>query len=470
MITHDTYLSPLTWRYGSPEMRSLWSERNKRLLLRRFWVALATAQHEARLVSAEQVADLVARQNDVDLERAAQIEAEIRHDLMAEIRTYAEQCPVGGGIIHLGATSMDVLDNVEPLRLREAADLLLGRLAGLLRALAGQIDDHAALACIAFTHLQPAEPTTVGYRLAQYGYDLLVDWQELARVRDGIRGKGLRGAVGTSASYCQLLQDSDWTPEQLEARVMALLGLDAHLAGTQVYPRKQDWLILNALAGLAQSIYRMAYDLRLLQAPTIGEWSEPFGAKQVGSSAMPFKRNPIDAENLDSLARQLAALPRVAWDNAAHSHLERTLDDSANRRMVLPEAFLLADELLGRATRIVRGLVVREEVVARNLATYGVFAATERLLMEAVKAGGDRQELHEVIREHSLAAWDALRRGEANPLAERLACDERLTRWLPVDQVTALLDASGYVGDAAERARALAEEIRLALVQSSQAF
>ncbi len=463
MYTHDTYLSPLTWRYGSPEMRALWSEQHKRLLMRRFWVALATAEHEAGLVSAEQLADLVAHQNDIDLERAAQIEAEIRHDLMAEIRTYAEQCPVGGGIIHLGATSMDVLDNVEPLRLREAADLLLVRLAELLRVLAKQIEDKAGLACMAFTHLQPAEPTTVGYRLAQYGYDLWVDWLEVTRVRDGLRGKGVRGAVGTSASYSQLLQESDWTPELLEARVMEVLGLEAHPVGTQVYPRKQDWLILNALAGLAQSIYRMAYDLRLLQAPTIGEWSEPFGAKQVGSSAMPFKRNPIDAENLDSLARYLAAMPRVAWDNAAHSHLERTLDDSANRRMLLPEAFLLADELVGRATRIVRGLVVREEVVARNLATYGVFAATERLLMEAVKAGGDRQELHEVIREHSLAAWDALRRGEPNPLAEDLCSDERILRWLHEAKVTELLDAGDYIGDAVERARALAEKIRRAV-------
>ncbi|MDW8317877.1 MAG: adenylosuccinate lyase [Anaerolineae bacterium] len=460
MFTHDTYLSPLTWRYGSDEMRRLWSERHKRLLLRRFWVALATAQHEAGLVTAEQLADLQAHQDQVDLERAAQIEAEIRHDLMAEIRTFAEQCPVGGGIIHLGATSMDALDNVEALRIREALDLLLDRLAGLLRVVAEQVERYADLACMAFTHLQPAEPTTVGYRLAQYGYDLLMDWQELQRARAGVRGKGLRGAVGTSASYSQLLQGTGWQPARLEARVLALLGLEAHPVSTQVYPRKQDWLVLNALAGLAQSIYRLAFDLRLLQSPTIGEWSEPFGAKQVGSSAMPFKRNPIDAENLDSLARQLAALPRVAWDNAAHSLLERTLDDSANRRALLPEAFLLADELVGRATRVLRGLVVREEVAARNLATYGVFAATERLLMEAVKAGGDRQALHEVIREHSMAAWDALRRGEPNPLAEALRQDPRLNRWLSPEQIVALLDAGDYVGDAPVRARAMAAMLR----------
>lgn len=461
--SHDTYLSPLTWRYGSDDMRRIWSERHKRLLLRRFWVALATAQHAIGLVSAAQLADLVLHQDEIDLARAEAIEAEIRHDLMAEIRTYAEQCPVGGGIIHLGATSMDALDNVDALRLRASADLLLGGLAALLTELAGKIEQYASLPTMAFTHLQPAEPTTVGYRLAQYGYDLLLDWQELSRVRDGIRGKGLRGAVGTSASYRQLTGGMAASAVDLEARVLALLDLNAHPAGTQVYPRKQDWLVINALAGIGQSLYRFAFDLRLLQAPTIGEWSEPFGTKQVGSSAMPFKRNPIDAENIDSLARQLAALPRIAWDNAAHSLLERTLDDSANRRMFLPEAFLLTDEIIGRATRVVRGLVVREEVVARNMATYGVFAATERMLMEAVKAGGDRQELHEVIREQSLVAWDALRRGEANPLAANLCADERVIRWLPAQRIAALLDASDYIGDAPQRAVAVAELLRQAV-------
>ena len=466
--SHDTYLSPLTWRYGSDDMRRIWSEHHKRQLLRRFWVSLATAQHEIGLVSAEQVADLVAHQDDIDLARAAAIEAEIRHDLMAEIRTFAEQCPVGGGIIHLGATSMDALDNVDALRLRQSADLLLSRLAVLLAELAGRIEQYATLSTMAFTHLQPAEPTTVGYRLAQYGYDLLVDWHELARVRAGIRGKGLRGAVGTSASYAQLTGGMTTSAAELEARVLDLLDLEAHPAGTQVYPRKQDWLVVNALAGIGQSLYRFAFDLRLLQAPTIGEWSEPFGAKQVGSSAMPFKRNPIDAENIDSLARQLAALPRVAWDNAAHSLLERTLDDSANRRMFLPEAFLLTDELVSRATRVIRGLVVRDEVVARNMATYGVFAATERLLMEAVKAGGDRQELHEVIREQSLLAWDALRRGAANPLAELLCRDPRITRWLPVERAAELLDASDYVGDAPARAAIIAGLLRDAAASFGQ--
>ena len=459
-FTHETYLSPLTWRYGSDEMRGVWSEAQKRRLLRRVWVALAEAQCEAGLVTAEQAAELRAHQNNIDIERAETIEREIRHDLMAEIRTFAEQCPVGGPIIHLGATSMDVLDNVDALRLRDGLDLILAGLEKTLAALAGRIDAEADTAAMAFTHIQPAEPTTVGYRLAQYGQDLLGDWEELRRVRDGIRGKGLKGAVGTSASYTQLLAESGWTARQLEDAVMAKLGIRPFLAATQTYPRKQDWLVVNALAGLCASLHKFAFDLRILQSPPFGEWSEPFGAKQVGSSAMPFKRNPIAAENIDSLTRLVAVFPRTAWDNAALSLLERTLDDSANRRLFLPEAFLLTDEVLDRALKLVEGLSIWPGPTARNLREYGVFAATERLLMEAVKAGGDRQELHEVIREHSLVAWQALQAGEPNPLAENLLADPRVSSLMDAETGLRLLDASDYVGDAPQRAREMARTIR----------
>ena len=244
---------------------------------------------------------------------------------------------------------------------------------------------------------------------------------------------------------------------------MAALGLEPFPVATQVYPRKQDWLVLNGLAGLAGSLYRLAFDLRILQSPLFGEWSEPFGSAQVGSSAMPFKRNPVNAENLDSLARLLAALPRVAWDNAAHSLLERTLDDSANRRLILPQAFLIADDMLLRATRIVKGLVIDEQATARNLASYGTFAATERLLMELVKAGADRQAMHELIRGHSLAAWQTIQHGEANPLPGLLAADPTVLAFLPAERVQTLLDAADYVGDAPQRARGLAAMIRTAL-------
>jgi len=459
-FTHETYLSPLTWRYGSDEMRRVWSEATKRRLLRRFWVALAEAQQEAGLVTAEQAADLRSRQDDIDIERAEAIEREIRHDLMAEIRTFAEQCPVGGPIIHLGATSMDVLDNVDAIRLRDGLGLILDGLGRLLTGLAARMEAEADTPAMAFTHIQPAEPTTVGYRLAQYGQDLLGDWEELRRVRDGIRGKGLKGAVGTSASYTQLLAESGWSARRLEEAVMDRLGIRPFLAATQTYPRKQDWLVLNALAGLCASLHKFAFDLRILQSPPFGEWSEPFGAKQVGSSAMPFKRNPIAAENIDSLTRLVAAMPRTAWDNAALSLLERTLDDSANRRLLLAEAFLLTDEVVGRAEKLVAGLSIWPWPTARNLREYGVFAATERLLMEAVKAGGDRQELHEVIREHSLTAWQALQAGEPNPLAESLLADERVNSLVAREAGLRLLDASDYVGDAPQRAKEMAAAIR----------
>ncbi len=463
MLDHEVFLSPFAWRYGSAEMRQVWSERHRRRLLRRVWVALARAQSEAGLVTPEQVADLEAHQDEIDLERAAQIEQRTRHDLVAELRTFAEQAPVGGPILHLGATSADILDDAEALRLRQALDIVLGRLAGLLDALAGQIEQRAEQICMAWTHLQPAEPTTVGYRLALYGQDLLADWEDLRRLQGSIRGKGMKGAVGTAASFALLLGGSGVTPAALEARVMELLGLAAFPVAAQTYPRRQDWQVLAALAAMAATLYRFAFDLRFLQSPPVGEWSEPFAAEQVGSSALAFKRNPVTAENVDSLARLLAALPRVAWDNAAHTLLERTLDDSANRREVLPVAFLAADEILGSVTRLVRGLRLDDGAIAANLARYGAFAATEPLLMALVRAGADRQAMHERIRQHSMAAWEELRAGRPNPLGEALAADPALLRYLGAAGVRAALDASGYVGDAPERARALAGRIRAAV-------
>lgn len=459
-FTHENYLSPFTWRYGSDEMRGIWSEHERRRLMRRVWVALATAQAEVGLVRAEQVADLVAHQNQIDIERALEFEAELRHDVMAEIRTYAEQCTIGGGIIHLGMTSQDVLDNADALRLKAGLALIEKRLADLLKTLAEMIEQWADVPTMAFTHIQPAEPTTIGYRLAIYAQDLLMDYLDLERVQRHLRGKGLKGAVGTSASYTALLSDTDTSPQQLEARFMAILGLEAFRVTHQTYPRKQDWQIGNVIAGVAGSLYKFAFDLRLLQSPPIGEWSEPFGAGQVGSSAMPFKRNPIKAENLDSLGRWIAAQVSVLWDNAAHSLLERTLDDSANRRLVLPGLFLALDEMLSSAQKIVAGLTLHEAAIARNLATYGPFAAVESVLMAAAKAGGNRQVLHEHLREHSLAAWAAIQAGEANPLTARLLADETLLAYLSLDELRAALDYASYVGDAPERARDMADTIQ----------
>jgi len=308
-------------------MRAIWSEAYKRRLWRRVWVALATAQHRAGLVTAEQVADLRAHQDAVNLARSAEIEREIHHDVMAEVRAFAEQCPLGRGIIHLGATSADVQDNADALRVRESLALVLEGMAALLDELADRIETYADHVCMGFTHLQPAEPTTIGYRLAVYAQDLWEDYLALSHLHCHLRGKGIKGAVGTAASYAHLLSETGVSPAELESMVMDELGLEAFPVTTQVYPRKQDYRVLTALAGLAASLYRMAFDVRILQSPPFGEWHEPFASHQVGSSAMPFKRNPIHAENVDSLARYVAAQPRLAWDNAAHSLLEPTLHD-----------------------------------------------------------------------------------------------------------------------------------------------
>ena len=463
----DVYQSPFTTRYAGPAMRAIWSERHKRLLWRRVWVALAEAQHELGIVSAEQVADLRAHAGDVSeasIARALEIERDIHHDLMAEVRAFAEQCPIGGGIIHLGATSMDIEDNADALRLRESLDEVIAGLGRLIAAFADKVEHYADTPSMAFTHLQPAEPTTLGYRLAQYLQDLLSDMEQLRQIRAGIRGKGFKGAVGTSASYLELAgAEAGSSAHALEALALAKLDLDAFPVTTQTYPRKQDWLVVNGLAGVAQSLYKFAFDLRVLQSPPIGEWAEPFGAKQVGSSAMPFKRNPINAEKINSLARHSAALPRVLWDNAAHSLLERTLDDSANRRVALSEAFLATDEIIRAAERIVSGLRVNEAQVARTMQVHGPFAATERLLMALVKAGASRQDMHERIREHSLAAWAAIGAGEPNPLIDRLCADPAITQYVDAATARSLLDAGGYVGNAPGRAQTLAAQARSTL-------
>ncbi len=461
MPDFDTYLSPFTWRYGTPAMRRLWSEANKRLLWRKIWVALAETQAEYGLVTPEQAADLRAHMTELDLPRALEIEAEIQHDLMAEVRVFAGQCRLGGGIIHLGATSMDIEDNADALRLRAALDLLLESLAGLLQTLSLLIEKWADTPLIAFTHLQPAEPSTLGYRLALYGQDLLHDYQVIREQASGIRGKGFKGAVGTGAAYADLIGAEKLA--EFEQKLSEKLNLAFFPVASQVYPRKQDYEAISALAGLGMSLYKFAFDLRLLQSPPIGELSEPFGEKQVGSSAMPFKRNPIRAEKINSLARYLASLPRLAWDNAAHSLLERTLDDSANRRILLPEACLAADELLRTAAGILAKLRVDEQALARNLALYGPFAATEAVLMALTRAGADRQEMHERLRRLSLQAWEAIRHGEPNPLTDLICREVEITEYLPEEKLHALMASRARVGNAPEKAREMAKTIRQAI-------
>jgi adenylosuccinate lyase len=458
IMDYSVYQSPFTWRYGSPEMRALWGEAEKRRLWRFIWVALAETQAELGLFDPARATDLRAHLNDVNVARALEIETEIHHDLMAELKTFAEQAPVGAGILHLGATSTDIEDNADALRLRRSLDWILTGLGGLLRGLAGQVETYADLPVMGFTHLQPAEPTTLGYRLAGYAQDLLMDWDTLRAARAGLRGKGFKGAVGTGAAYAELLGMEQLA--EFERRMAEKLGLPFFPVTTQVYPRKQDYIVLSALAGLGGSLYRLAFDLRLLQSPPLGELAEPFGSKQVGSSAMPFKRNPINAEKIDSLARMLAQAPRVAWDNAAHSLLERTLDDSANRRTLLPESFLAADELLRTAGRILGGLRVDEIAIRRNLEIYGPFAAVERALMALVQAGADRQAMHERLRGLAMQAWAAVQEGRSNPLIRLVVDDPQLRAYLSEADLRTRMDASGHVGDAPARAKQIAAVVR----------
>lgn len=457
---HNTFISPFTWRYGSSSMRQIWSELHKRQLMRRVWVALATAQHRAGLVTQAQLSDLEVHINDIDIARAQEIEKETRHDVMAEIRTFAEQCEVGGGIIHWGATSADITDNVDVLRMREAAVLLQTGLHELLVQLADRIEKTAALPTMAHTHIQPAEPTTLGYRFAVYAQDLLEDYKNLQSLISNLRGKGLKGAVGTQASYDELLNSSNMTAQEMEAIAMGELNLPMFRIATQTYTRQQDLKVMQVLAGIAASLHKFALDFRVLQSPPFGEWAEPFGKKQVGSSAMPFKRNPINTENICSLARYVAGLPAVAWDNASQAILERSLDDSANRRIFLAEGFMATDELIKRGTRVVQEMVVDETAVSRNMGIYGPFAATERVLMALVAAGGSRQDGHEWIREASLQAWAVLREGNSNPLVDLLVNDVRINQHLPADQIRNLMDATAHTGTAESRAFEMAQVVR----------
>lgn len=456
---HSTYISAYTWRYGSEEMKEIFSEVHKRKLLRRVWIALAKAEAKAGLVTEEQVDELIAHKDDIDIDRASEIEEKIHHDLMAEIKTYAEQCPIAGGIIHLGATSMDALDNADAIRFKEAMDLIVAKTSTLIDELREKAEKYKCVATMAFTHIQPAEVTTIGYRLSQTIQDLEDDICQLIQTRNNIKGKGMKGAVGTGASYHVLLDGTGISSLELDNMVMNELGLESFDASTQIYTRKQDLRIIEALSNIACTLHKFSQDFRILQSPPIGEFSEPFGKDQVGSSAMPFKRNPINSEKIDSLSRLIESSYQCAWQNAATTVLERSLDDSANRRIFIPEAFIALDEILMTEIKIVKGMNVHQTATKRLMENYGIFASTERLLMELGKRGADRQQMHEVIREESIKAWKCVQEGCDNPLKKELMENSAILSYLSSDEISALLDANAYYGDAVERTEMVLAQI-----------
>jgi len=437
-------------------MRQLFSEVATRATWRRIWLALAEAEAEKGLVTQEELEDIraYADASKVDVKRAQEVERQIRHDLMAEIRVFAEQAKKGGGKIHLGATSADIEDNADVMRIRAALDIILTRLVNCLDSASKKIREYYDLPCMGWTHLQPAEPTTVGYRLAQYAQDLVTDIRCVEFLLDKVvKGKGLKGSVGTSSSFKELLSGI-CEPSELESAFLSKLGLDAYFVSTQTYPRKLDFLVLSTLASIAQSAHKFAFDVRLMQSPVFGEWSEPIGELQVGSSAMPFKRNPVSSERICSLARFVAVLLQVAFSNAASTLLERTLDDSANRRIIIPEGFLAVDEILILYDKVMSGLQIYEKVIERNLRRFAPFSATERLLMRLVKAGENRQEMHELIRTYSFKAWKAVLEGEENPLIDLLASDDKIASKISRSEIEYILGSASFkdlVGDAPQR-------------------
>jgi adenylosuccinate lyase len=448
---YDRYVSPLEARYASPAMQRLFGQQKRIGVWRRLWVALAEAQRELGVaIPDEALAQMRAAVDTIDFARAAEYEARFRHDVMAHVHTFGETAPAARPYIHLGATSAYVTDNADLLIVREAIELVLARLGAVIAALAGFAGRYRALPTLAYTHLQPAQLTTVGKRAALWLQDFVADAEELRHRAGTLAFLGCKGTTGTQASFLDLFGGDHDKVRQLDRRVAAKMGFPRLLpVSGQTYPRKVDALLLHALAGAAQSAHKMAADLRLLQH--LGEVLEPFGSEQIGSSAMAYKRNPMRSERIAGLARYVMHLPANTTETAAQQWFERTLDDSANRRLVLPEAFLALDAVLVLIADMAGRLEVREAVVRRHVQRELPFMATERCLMLGVAGGGDRQTLHEVIRRHSLEVARRIAEEDApNDLLARLASDPAFAA-APIARVAAELDAARFVGRAPEQ-------------------
>lgn len=446
--TLNQYQNPLITRYASPEMSEIWSPRRKFSTWRRLWVALAEAEAELGLgITPAQIAELKAHLDDVDFEAAERHERRLRHDVMAHVHAFGDQCPNARAIIHLGATSCFVGDNTDVLLVRDALELVRDRVVAVIDRLAKFGAEYRDLPCLAFTHMQPAQPTTVGKRACLWAYDLVLDLAEIEHRLATLKARGPKGTTGTQASFLQLFDGDHDKVRRLEKLVAEKIGFDECYAVTgQTYPRKIDSQVLGVLSGIAQSGHKMATDLRLLAHRK--EVEEPFEKEQIGSSAMAYKRNPMRSERLCSLARFVISLESSPAATLSTQWFERTLDDSANRRLVLPQAFLAVDAVLILYLNVADGLVVYPQVIAKNLEAELPFMATENILMAAVAAGGDRQDLHERIRQHSQAAAAVVKgEGGKNDLLERLAADEAFAG---VD-LASVLEPSQFVGRAPEQ-------------------
>lgn len=453
----DRYSNPLTERYASAEMSAIFSPARKFGTWRRLWLALAESQRELGLeIPDDALAAMRNRLDDIDLARAAELERELRHDVMAHVHHFGEVAPSARSIIHLGATSNFVTDNTELIQQRDALELVRSRLLAVIAALADFAREHRALPTLGFTHFQPAQPTTVGKRAGMWLQDLLLDLEEIEHRLETLRFRGTRGTTGTEASFLELFEGEHAKVEELARRVATKMGFERLYAVTgQTYPRKVDYAVLSTLGGIAASSSKFAHDLRLLAH--LKEIEEPFEPKQIGSSAMPYKRNPMRAERMSALARHVLALTVDPAFTAATQWLERSLDDSANRRISIPESFLATDAVLLLYHNVAAGLVVRPAMIRNRLADELPFIATEAILMRAVRAGGDRQALHERIRQHAVAAGERIKgEGAPNDLVDRIAADDAfgLTR----AQIEETLDPARHIGRAPEQVDVLLRE------------
>ena len=454
MSEHQTYQLPLITRYASPEMARLWSEGRRVSTWRRLWVALAEVQRDLGLgITEAQIAELRAQVDRIDFESARAYEARLRHDVMAHVHALGDAAPSARAIIHLGATSCYVTDNTDLICLRDGLGLIRDGLVGAIDALAVFADRWRDRPCLGYTHFQPAQLVTVGKRATLWCYELILDLREVERRMADLKFLGVKGTTGTQASFLALFDGDGRKVDELDRRVARAFGFDAaYPVSGQTYSRKVDAQIVASLAGIAESAPRFGSDLRLLAHER--ELEEPFEAEQVGSSAMAYKRNPMRAERMCSLARFAMALPAAASQTAATQWLERTLDDSAVRRLVLPQQFLTVDAILNLYLNVVPGLVVHPSMIASHVERELPFMATENLLMAAVRAGGDRQDLHERIRTHSQAAATRLKEGAAeNDLVDRLRDDPAFADL----DFTALMDPRRFVGRAPEQVDAFVE-------------
>ena len=454
----EVYRSPFVSRWASEAMQRNWGELTRFRLWRRLWIALAEAEKELGLdISDEAIAELKAHTEDVDLEAAARLEKELRHDVMAHVRAYGEQCPAAKGIIHLGATSCFVADNADLLCIREGLRLLVGPIAAACRHLADFACAHKDVPCLGYTHFQPAQLTTVGKRACLWLQDFVGDLVAISKLAEETPFRGVKGTTGTQASFLALFDGDSQKVRELERMVAEKMGFARVFPITgQTYPRKFDYTVLCTLGSLAVSAHKMAGDVRLLAG--LKEIEEPFGDKQVGSSAMAYKRNPMRSERMAGLSRFLISNVQNAAFTAADQWLERSLDDSANRRLSLAEGFLAADSIAQLASNIADGLVVNARVIAARVRAELPFMATENILMAAVKAGGDRQALHERIRRHSMAAAQRVKgEGAENDLLDRIRADEAFAAVR--DNLDEIVRPEAFTGRAAQQVEAYLEQV-----------